>query len=95
MALSRPPRTDQFRLYRLAARDGYEAELIAQQWAGTSPGVVMATESLVVDWPVEASKENLLRRAPQKQCKDRADHDRHHWTDERGLVWSCQGRGRR
>lgn len=50
VALRRPPRVDQWRRFRLAASDGLMAELVACQWAESTPGVVMAVESVVVDW---------------------------------------------
>jgi hypothetical protein len=50
VALRRPPRTDQHRKYVIEAENGHTAELVATQWAGSSPGVVMAVSSLVTDW---------------------------------------------
>lgn len=51
MALRRPPRVDEYRLYRVQADTGYEAELLAQGWAANSPDVAMPVESVVIDWP--------------------------------------------
>lgn len=48
VALSRPPRTQEFRKIIVGAENGYEAELIACQIAQCTS--VMATESLVLDW---------------------------------------------
>jgi hypothetical protein len=50
VALRRPPRVGRWRRFRLAAPDGLTAELVACQWAESTPGVVMAVESVVVDW---------------------------------------------
>lgn len=54
VALQRPPRTQQYRKYVIEAENGYAAELAACQWAASSPGVVMPTESVVTDWEEEA-----------------------------------------
>jgi hypothetical protein len=50
VALRRPPRTDQYRRYIVEAENGHAAELLACHWAGSAPGVVMPTESVVTDW---------------------------------------------
>jgi hypothetical protein len=51
IAKTRPPQTDEFRKYVLAAESGHEAELTACQWAACAG--VMATESNVTDWSDE------------------------------------------
>lgn len=50
VCLRRPVVTQQFRYYRVDANEGSEAELLACMWAASAPGVVMPTESLIVDW---------------------------------------------
>jgi hypothetical protein len=32
-------------------------------------------------------------KPPQKQCKDRDGHLNHMYECDKGLIWSCQGRG--
>jgi hypothetical protein len=50
VALARPPREDRRSYFVLEAESGAEAELLAQQWAGSRPGVVMPVASVVTDW---------------------------------------------
>jgi hypothetical protein len=49
VALSRPPRADEHRWYRLVAADAMEAGLVACWWAWASPDVVMVVGSEVID----------------------------------------------
>lgn len=32
-------------------------------------------------------------KPPQKQCKDKDAHQFHNYPCDKGLIWSCQGRG--
>ena len=49
VALTRPPRTDRYVFYRLAADSGLDAELLACQWATSRPGVVTPVSAVVLD----------------------------------------------
>lgn len=50
VALTRPPRTHEYRKYLIVASTRQEAELHACWWAATSPGVVMPTSSRIVSY---------------------------------------------
>lgn len=45
----------------------------------------------------DAPRNRRLRtdKAPQQQCRGRDGHLPHHFGGPGGLIWHCQGRGRR
>jgi hypothetical protein len=51
VARSRPPHTDDYRVILVQAEGGDEADLVARQIASCESGVVMVTESWIIDWP--------------------------------------------
>lgn len=65
VALKRPPKTDEYRRVVVAAGDETEASLLATQIAQADDRVVMATESVVTDWPDECS---TCGRTPERPC---------------------------